>query len=122
VGLGDEGKNGRVVGKARDLEQLHRAFVRRAAVGGAAGVFVVRAQGCLLFERRGFEPDRRGGGEMCSVLIVLSRALVVQGEGRFLALGVSGCFWGNKSCIIKYKVKWRTKVFPQSLLYTAGGK
>jgi hypothetical protein len=43
---------------------------------------------------------------------------VVQGEGRFLALGVSGCFGGNESCIIKYKVEWRTKASPEGLLYT----
>jgi hypothetical protein len=48
-------------------------------------------------------------GHNCSILIVQSRALGVQGEGRFLALGVSGCFRGNKSCIMKYKVEWRTK-------------
>jgi hypothetical protein len=58
----------------------------------------------------------------CSVLIVLSRVLVVQGEEGFLALGVSGCFWGNEACIVKYKVKWRTKASPEGLLYTRGGR
>jgi hypothetical protein len=36
---------------------------------------------------------------VCSVLIVQSRALRVQGKGRFLALGVAVCFWGNETCI-----------------------
>jgi hypothetical protein len=58
--------------------------------------------------------------EECSVLIVQSRALRVQGEGRFLALG-GLWFWERKrTCIVKYKVEWRITWDSAGLLYTRG--
>jgi hypothetical protein len=48
--------------------------------------------------------------------------LGVQGEGRFLALGVLGCFWGNETCIVYVQGRMEKIQDSAGLLYTRGGR
>jgi hypothetical protein len=59
---------------------------------------------------------------ICSILIVQSRALGVQGKGRFLALGALGFWEGEKNLYYEYKVEWRKLQDSVGLLYTGGGR